>query len=129
MSPQDRHKSVAVAPPQGFIDRGVFLDRTGPDRGLIVSEEPDSLELCLKIAVNRLARRVAGEGDNHRMQILIDLKIVQSIASTVSFEEGLMQIIKQSKFGARRALAGQEGAALFDNAQGFHHVEHVLERE
>ena len=66
MGPQDRHESVAIAPLQRFVDRVVFLDRTGPDRGLIVSEEPDLLELGLKIAVNRLARRVAGEGDNHR---------------------------------------------------------------
>jgi hypothetical protein len=105
MSPQDRHKSVAVAPPQGFIDRVVFLDRTGPDRGLIVSEEPDSLELCLKIAVNGLARRVAGEGDNHRMQILINLKIVQPVASAVSLEKGLMPLVKQSKFAVRCSLA------------------------
>ena len=106
MRPQDRGEGVAIAPPQSFIDRVVFLNRPGPDGGLIVSEEPDSLELCLKIAVDRLARRVAGEGDNHRMQILIDLKIVQPVASAVSLEEGLMPLIKQSKFGARRSLAG-----------------------
>ena len=106
MSPQDRHKSVAIAPPQGFIDRVVFLDRSGPDRRLIVSEEPDPLELCLKIAVDRLARRVPGKADNHRMQILIDLKIMQPVASPVSLKEGLMPLIKQSKFGTRRSLAG-----------------------
>ena|ERR1700727_3667306 len=106
MSPQDRHKSVAVAPPQGFIDRVVFLDRSGPDRRLIVSEEPDSLELCLKIGMDRLTRRVTGKGHNHRMQILIDLEISQPVASAVSFDESLMPLIKQSKVGARRPLTG-----------------------
>ena len=126
MGPQDRDKRVAIAPPQGLIDRIVFLDRSGPNGRLIVSEESDPLELCLKIGVDRLARRVAGKGHNHRMQILIDLKIPQPVASEVGFEQGLMPLIKQSKFGARRSVAGKDGAALFNNAQGFHHVEHIL---
>jgi hypothetical protein len=48
MSPQDRDKRVAIASPQRFVDRVVFIDRSGPDRRLIVSEEPDPLELCLR---------------------------------------------------------------------------------
>ena len=129
MGSQDGDKRVAIAPPQRFVDRVVFIDRSGPDRRLIVSEEPDPLELCLKIAVDRLARRVAGKADNHRMQILIDLKITQPVASPVSLKEGLMPLIKQFKLGARRSLASQECAALFDNTHGFHHVEHVVQRE
>ena len=127
MGPQDLDKRVAIAPPQGFIDCSVFLDRSGPDRGLIVSEEPDSLELCLKVGMDRLTRRVTGKGYNQRMQILIDLKISQPVASAVSFEQGVMPFIEQSKFGVRRSLASQDCAALFNNTQGFHHIKHVVQ--